>query len=119
MPPAYTSPCTRALVDHAQHLGQLAGVGDVFIARVVGHAAHPVEIGAGAKRWALRAQHHGAHVGTAAYFSERCGDLGNDFVAEGVADFGLRQGDARDRAFVSDLQVAAHDGVAACSARRK
>ena len=83
----------RAGGNGVQHGGQLACVGQVFFAGVVGHGPHPVEVGPGAKGRAFGGQHHGADIVTLADFGKRGGDFGNHHIAESVADFRLAQGE--------------------------
>ena len=87
-----------AFVDDAQHLGQQARIDAVLVARVIGHAAHPVQVRARAECGSFGGQHHGAHIGTLADLNEGGGDLGNRRIAEGVANGGLSQRDAGDAA---------------------
>ena len=51
-----------ALVQCPEHVGQLLGIGAVFIPAVARHGAHPIQIGACAKGFAMRAQYDGAQV---------------------------------------------------------
>ena len=82
-----------ALENHTQHVGELACVGQVLVACVVGHAAHPVQVGASAKGRAFGGQHHDAHVRARTHLQKGGGDVGNHLIAEGVAHFGLGEGD--------------------------
>jgi hypothetical protein len=64
--------------------------------RVVGHAAHPVQIGARAKSRAVGGQHDAAHVVARAQFNKGLRHLGDDFVVKGVAHLGAVQRDGGD-----------------------
>ena len=83
-----------AFVDGAQHLGQQTGVHAVFIAGVIGHAAHPVQIGTRAKGRTFGRQHHGTYIGALTHLVKGGGNFGNAGIAEGVANLGLGQRDA-------------------------
>jgi len=95
-------------VDRLQHGGQLTRIGDVFFARVVGHAAHPVQVGAGAKGGAHRCQHHGAHVISHAHRFKRGPEFLDHLVVEGVAHLGTAERDASDAVLHRDGQGLGH-----------
>ena len=78
-------------VNGVQHVRELACIGQVFFAAVIRHAAHPVQIGSRTKGGPFGSQHHGAYIGDLSHGFKGGGDFGNHLVAEGVADFGLRQ----------------------------
>ena len=88
-----------------QHGCELARVGHVFSARVVGHAAHPVQISASAKGGACASQHDAADVVARAEILKRLRQFKDDLVVEGVSDFGAVQGDGGDGASHSNNQV--------------
>jgi hypothetical protein len=72
---------------------------------VAGHLAHPVQVGAGAKRLAVRAQHHHAQTGSLPEFGEGVRQLGNRGGIEGVAQRRAVQPHMADGAFMADVQV--------------
>jgi hypothetical protein len=94
----------RALVDRAQHGSEAAGIGDVLLAREIGRAAHPVEVGTSAEGRPVRAEHDGADVGRRARLREGLAQFADDRFVEGVARVGAVQPDARDRAFEGELE---------------
>ena len=104
-----------AVVNGLQHGRELARVGDVLVAGVVGHAAHPVEVGTGTKGRALGGQHHRAHVVARAHrFKSGC-ELGNHLVVEGVAHLGSGQGDARHAVVHRHAQGWGHGRDSSCN----
>ena len=75
----------RALVQGPQHVGQALGIGAVLFPAVVGHRAHPVEVGTRAKSAAMRGQHHHPHLPIAGDGGKGLGQLGDHRVVERIA----------------------------------
>ena len=87
----------RTLVDRVQHVGQAQGIGFVLVEGVAGHLLHPVEVGTGTKRRALRAEDHHAHLGIAVERDEGLVQGGDQSLVEGIAHLGTVEGDERHR----------------------
>ena len=105
-----------AFVDRAQHEGEFLGVLLVLLARVVGHAAHPVQVGPGAEGRAFGHQHDGAHLRVVAQLNEGLRQFGDHLVVEGVAHVGARQHDGGDAALGGDANGLGHGLVdSSCS----
>ena len=88
----------RQLVERAEQLRERARVGHVLGEREIGHAAHPVEVRAGAERVALAAQHDGARGRVDA--AEDRAQLRDELRVERVAHVGARERDPGDAAAV-------------------
>ena len=84
----------RELVQPAEHLRQRAGVGDVLREAEIGHAAHPVEVRAGAEGVALAAKDDGARSGIDA--AEEVAQLRDEVRVERVAHVRARERDPGD-----------------------
>ena len=97
-----------AFVDDAKHLSQQACIHAVLVAGVIGHAAHPVQIGTCAESRAFSGQHDGAHIRAVTGVAKGGSQLGNHFIAEGVANLGLGQRDAGNAATHGQSQ-SSHD----------
>ena len=78
------------------------GVREVLRLGIIGHALHPVEIGAGGEASALGPEHHGTDPLVGAEAGEHRGQLGDQGVVEGVVHLRPGQGDPAD-AVVVDL----------------
>ena len=90
---------------HEDNARQLTGVVDVLLAVVVRHAAHPVQVGAGAKRLAFGGQHDAAHGRVMARLLERLPNFPDQGFIECVAHIGARQRDGVHAVFGTGFQM--------------
>ena len=95
-----------AFIQRAHHGGKTAGIFKVLRVRVIGHAAHPVQVCARAKSAAFSGQHDTAHVVPRAQLTESLSDFKNHRVVEGIAHLGAVERDGGHCAFKSDCQIA-------------
>src|SRR5262249_20103596 len=82
---------------------------------VVGHRAHPAEIGAGAEGLAMAAEHNRAQRGVGAERRKGLCELGDDLVVERVAHIRPVEEDARHRAVARDVEGAGFTHVGRAS----
>ena len=92
-----------AAIDRAKHVAHRLRIGDVFVVAQIERAAHPVDVGAAAKRLAFAREHHRTDRGVLGDGKKHRAQLANDFGVEGVANVGPGERDARHRAVDGDL----------------
>ncbi len=92
-----------AAVDGPEHVREARGVGVVLLPGVVGHRAHPVQVGTGAEGLAVSAEHHGAQAGLLSERGEGQRQLGDGFVVECVAHLGAVEEHPGDGAVALDI----------------
>ena len=98
----------RTLGDGVEHARQYAGILQILFPRIVHHALHPIQIRAGAKRFAVTAEHNNPDIIARAEFDERLRDLGNQFVVKRVVHIRPVQHDAGHLFLKIDFQ---HDAT--------
>ena len=92
------------LCDREVHSSQRACILDVFVARVLRHPLHPIQIGAGAERFSVSGKDNDTDVVTCSKFGEGLRDQGNQFVVECIVNFRPIDGDSCDRFLDVDFQ---------------
>ena len=89
--------------EHARHV---AGVVQVLLKREARHAAHPVEVGAGAKRLACAGEHDHAHAAVGRHRIGPPRELGDHAVVERVSDVGTVQREVLHAAVTTNIEIA-------------
>ena len=92
-------------VDHLHERAEPFGVGAVFCLRIGRHAAHPVEIGAGAEGRAIGPQEDGAHLRIAPGVAVGGREVRDQRIVEGVVQLGTVQGEDRDALLMGDEEA--------------
>jgi len=88
-----------ASVDRTKHIRHRARILDVFFMAQIQRGAHPIDVGAAAKHFALTRKNDRPDRRITREAVERFTQSGNQFGVEGVSDIGPREDDASQTAF--------------------
>src|SRR5690606_2012385 len=94
----------RQFVQGAQQAGEGEGVVAVLDLAGGGHAAHPVEVGAGGEARAFAFEHHHAYAGVGAEAGQGVGESGDQGGVEGVVQLRAVETETGHRPFAAELE---------------